>query len=439
MTRVAHNRALLGALLIGALLIVVVAIDSGLVSSKLSEGGRTINVEFADTGQLKKGNPVRVDGVDAGRVKDLHLAAGGRSAIVELTVFDSVGTIHDDASARIRWRTALGGTFAVDLNPGSATRPALGDRLIPRTRTENQVEIEDAIAFDRGAARDGLRTTFRELPAALQPEPVTGALTQLDANAPALATTLGAVRGTSEAGLRRVVRAAARTVRAVDTPNDGVRNLIAGGAATVGVTAARQADLQRTFQLAAEIQPQVRTTLSRLRSTLANADPLIARLTSAAPEVAPALARLRPTVRSADRLLATTRPVATGLQRTAHSLAAASTRGAALVADLAPSVRRLAKVILPALAERDPITELRTYQIIGPTIASLNGAASTFDSEGHLFRFPALGGERTLANLTPCNVLLTDPEASAILKCRQILGSVKRALGVRAPAPKGRK
>ena len=32
-----------------------------------------------------------------------------------------------------------------------------------------------------------------------------------------------------------------------------------------------------------------------------------------------------------------------------------------------------------------------------------------------------------------------DPEASAILKCKQILGSVKRSLGVRAPTPRGRR
>jgi virulence factor Mce-like protein len=439
MTKLAHNRAVLGGLLIAALLVVVVAIDSGLISSKLSEGGRTVRAEFADTGQLKKGNPVRIDGVEAGRVKDMHLAPGGRSAIVNLTVFDNAGTIHADASARIRWRTVLGGTFAVDLNPGTASQPALGDRVIPRSHTENQIEIEDAIAFDRGAAKDGLRTTFKELPGALQPEPVTRALENLDDEAPALTETLGALRGTDEAGLRRVVRASARTIRAVDAPDDGVRKLISGGATTVGVTAARQADLQRTFELAGQIQPQVRSTLANLRGTLAIADPLIARLTAAAPRLAPTLARLKPVVRSADRLLTTARPVAADLQPTAHSLAATSTRGAKLVGDLAPSVTRLANTVLPALAKRDPVTGLRTYQIIGPTIASLNGAASTFDSEGHLFRFPALGGERTLANLTPCNVILTDPEESAILKCQQILGSVKRALGVRLPAPKGRK
>jgi len=439
MKTLVNNRAALGALMITALLAVVVAIDSGLVSSKLSEGGRTIRAEFRDTGQLKKGNPVRIDGVVAGRVEGLQLAPGGRSAIVEMTVFDGAGTIHTDAKARIRWRTALGGTFAVDLTAGSVTQAALGSRKIPLSRTENQVEIEDAIAFGRGSAKEGLRTTLKELPAALQPEPVATAVTQLDADAPALAATLGAVRGSREAGLRRVVRATARTTSAIDTPSDAVRQVIEGAATTVGVTARRRRVLQRTFVLAGQIQPQVRRTLGQLRTTLVNADPLIARLTTAAPAVAPTLSRLRPTVRSADRLLATARPVTQDLRRAARSLAATSKSGAKLVDELTPSIRRLANTILPALAERDPVTELRTYQIIGPTIASLNGAASTFDSEGHLFRFPALGSERSVANLTPCNVLLTDPEASAILKCNQILGGLKRALGYRPSTPRTRK
>jgi len=439
MRTLANNRAVLGALMITVLLAIVVAIDTGLISSKLSEGGRTLRAEFHDTGQLKKGNPVRIDGVVAGRVEDLELAPRGRSAIVEMTLFDSAGTIHADARARIRWRTALGGTFAIDLTTGSPTQAALGSRTIPLSRTENQMEIEDAIAFGRGAAKDGLRTTLDELPAALHPEPVTTAVTKLDDEAPALAATLAAVRGSREAGLRRVVRATAKTVRAIDTPDDAVRRVIEGAATAVGVTARRSKDLQRTLALTGRIQPQVRRTLGQLRTTLVKADPLIARLSTAAPTVAPTLSRLRPTVRSADRLLATARPVAQDLRRAARSLAATSKSGAKLVDELTPSIGRLANTILPALAERDPVTELRTYQIIGPTIASLNGAASTFDSEGHLFRFPALGGERSVANLTPCNVLLTDPEASAILKCNQMLGGLKRALGYRPPTPRARK
>jgi len=434
MRHATDNKALLGAVLIAGLLVVVVAINTGFVSSQLSEGGRTVRAQFSDTGQLKKGDSVRIDGVVAGRVKDVGLAGDGRSAIVELTLFDRAGTVRRDAKARIRWRTALGASFAVDVDPGSPAQPALGDRTIPLSGTQTQVEIEDAIAFDRGAAKDGLRTTFKELPAALQDPPTLArALDDLDSASPALADTLGAFRGSRELGLRRVVQATARTLRALDTPTDQVRRVIEGGAATMGVGAQRSRELERTFALAGAIQPQVRGTLASLQRTLANADPLVARLSAAAPDVALTLARLRPTVRAADRLLVTARPVAHDLQRSAHSLAATSRAGAPLVGRVTPSVRLLAQTILPGLAERDPVTKRRTYEIVGPTIASLNGAAATFDSEGHLFRFPALGGERSIANLTPCNVLLTDPEESAILKCESILDNLKRVLTYQPP------
>ncbi|WP_354700222.1 hypothetical protein DSM112329_00487 [Paraconexibacter sp. AEG42_29] len=439
MKNLAANRAALGALVLTLLIAVTVAIDSGLVASQFSEKGTTIRAQFTTTGQLKKGDPVRINGITAGRVDRLRLAPGGRTAIVDLTVFDSAGTIHADASARIRLRTALGGTFAVDLKPGTASTSPLGDRTIPTTRTENQVEVEDLIAFNRGASRDGLRTTLKELPAALHPEPVASAVTKLDADAPALEATIAAVRGPREQDLRRVLAATAQTVRAVDAPADGVRRMVEGAASTVNVTAARSQELRRTFALTGQIQPQVRRTLAELRSTLHQADPLIERLTGAAPALSPTLSELRPTVRSADRLLSTARPVAQNLRYAARSLALTARSGTQLVNELQPSIDRLAGTVLPGLAERDPVTELRTYQIVGPTIASLNGSASTFDAEGHLFRFPALGSERSVANLLPCNVLLTDPEESSILKCNKLLGGVKRALSYRQPTPKAGK
>lgn len=439
MMRSANKNAVVGAVLITLLIAAVVAINSGLVASQFAEDGSTVRAEFATSAQLHEGNPVRIDGITVGRVENTDLAPGGRSAIVEMVVFDSGGTIRRDAKARVRWRTALGGTFAVDLERGTATEPELGNTVIPLARTQSQAEIEEALAFNQGGARQGLRTTLSELPEALQPLPVTSALDGLDREAPALAETLAVVRGSREAGLRRVVRSTARTVRAVDTTDDHIEQVVEGAAATMNVTAQRRAELQRTFRLAGDIQPAVRAQLVSLRRTLENAAPLLADLTAAAPQVAPTLAHLRPTVRSADELLTTARPVAGSLQRTARSVATTARSGSRLVSEIEPSVERTAKEVLPGLAERDPVTKLRTYEIAGPTIASLNGAGSTFDAEGHLFRFPALGGERAIANLTPCNVLLTDPEASAILKCKELLGAFKKLAAYRGPTVKGQK
>jgi hypothetical protein len=63
---------------------------------------------------------------------------------------------------------------------------------------------------------------------------------------------------------------------------------------------------------------------------------------------------------------------------------------------------------------------MKTYQMIGPAIASLDGAASTFDGQGHLFRFPAIGGQHVLSDDIPCTTYFTDPQAPALIACESL-------------------
>jgi phospholipid/cholesterol/gamma-HCH transport system substrate-binding protein len=411
------DKTALGVLFVGLLLAAVVATNSGVLNALFAPGGETVRAQFVDTAGLKKGDKVRIKGVDVGTVKGVSLDAGGRTATVKLLVEKDGQPIHVDARAFIRWRTLLGGSYAVELDAGTAQAAKLHGP-IPATRTQIQVETDDAIEFLRDPVTHGLRSTLAAVPDALADKRApAAALTAAADVTPGLATAVSAVRGRDEAELRPLIRAASATVSALDTRNDALRGLVEGAAATAHVTAVRQDALRRTIDLAGTVQPRVRDTLTALDRTLTAADPVIAHLKQPAAQIAPTLDRLRPTLTDADRLLTEAHPVVRRLRPAVTALAATADKGQPLLHGISPSIKRANETILPDLAYRDPVTKLKTYEIVGPTIASLNGAASTFDAEGHLFRFPALGGERVLSDTLPCSTFLTDPEASASIAC----------------------
>lgn len=427
-----RNRKLLGTTVLLVMLIILVGASSGKIASLLAEHGDTIEARFRDTSQLKKGDPVRVHGVTIGRVKRIRLDDGGRTATVEMEVFQDARPIHADASARLRWRTLLGGSFSVALDPGTPGTGELGSRVIPVSRTRAQTEIETLFEVGRSGSKRGIRTLLREAPAALEDADLPReALTSLAARSRGLGRTLSIVRGQRERDLRPLIGNAERTVRALDAPNDGLRRLVSSAAAVTATTAARQGDIAATIDHAARIQPGVRATLAAARRSLDIADPVLADLRDAAPDIAPTVDHLRPTLRNADDLLQRAKPLLADLGPATTALARASQDAAPLVRELTPSIRRIARTILPDLAAKDAVTGMRTYEIAGPTIASLNGSAATFDTEGHLFRFPAIGGERALSDLLPCNALITDPESESLLQCQSLEDTLERFFGYR--------
>jgi len=431
------DKTALGVLVVAVVAAVVLAINSGWLARQFQSGGETVRARFSDTGQLKKGDKVRVEGVTVGHVRDITLDPGGRSATVAMVVQGDAQPLHGDARAAIKWRTLLGGNFAIALSRGTPASGHLGNRAIPLARTTTQVEIEDVIAFDRGASKQGMRVLLREVPEALaRPSVLRGAFAGVRDESPDLAAAVSALRGDERRDLRPLVASAARAARALDAPSDAMRQLVQGAAATVATTAAREADLRALLLRGARFQPAIRQTLDELRGTLDLTEPVLRRLRGPAGDVAPTLSRLRPAVVTADRLLAEARPLLGSLRPTLHDLAGAADRGRPLLADLRPGVQRLAERVLPELADKDRVTGLRTFEMIGPVLASLNAAGSTFDAEGHLFRFPALGGQRALTSELPCTTWFGDPEhAGRQVECESLQSALESYTTYRPLSP----
>lgn len=404
------------------------------VIPKLFQGDmREVRVNFASTGSLHKGDPVRIDGVNVGTVKDYEAHEGGDGVTVTLQLEDEAGTIYNDARAQVRWRTLLGANFALALDRGTPRAGELPDGgLIPASRTDHQVELEEIGSALRADAQSGMRKMFEELPKTLDdPDQPGEFLDEVAKASPGIAKGFDALRGIRrDRDLRELVGYTGEAMAALNAPHDALRGLVQGAGLTFQTTANRYREIQQLMELGGGIQPRVRGTLANLNRTLDRANPLLAKLMDPADDVEPALAALQPVVSDADRLL--TRkvlPLVRDLRPTAASLARTARNGVPLLDQLAPSLQRIDEHILPDLAVRSPETGRTTYEMIGPTMAAYNGLSSHSDDESKVIRFDtSLGAHLLLDN--PCKMMLNDPGATALVSCQELARSLGRVLGL---------
>lgn len=431
------RRSLLGlaTLVIGTLL-VVLGLGGTLRGLFENPDTRTAKAVFSSAQQLRAGDPVRIDGVEAGAVKDIALDAGADRTTVTMDVDRSAGDLFSDARATVRWRTVLGGSFYVDLERGTPAAGGLKPAGIPLERTNTQVELDEFTSVVKGGARKGLQTLPGELATALRnPAEPKRLLREVADVSPDAAVALRALRGrVPERDLRALVANTARTMDVLDRPREELRAVVAGAGATLATTANRRAEIRSTVNRAPAVMRNTQATLERLTTTLDGVDPLLARLRAPAGQVAATVARLRPTVVEAAALLDRARPLLRALRPAASSLQRAAAAGLPLLTGLEPSLARLDDAILPMLSEKDPATTKTTAVMIGGTFAGLaSGAGGQMDALGHFIRFPATAGNSSV--YSPCQSYLTNPDKKELVACQTLEQAMKTYLSYRPLGP----
>ncbi|MBO0853435.1 MAG: MCE family protein [Nocardia sp.] len=132
-----YNKALLGVLALGILVIVVVA---ALVINSMDIGDRRVDAEFAQAAQLGSGDQVTVAGVPVGHVTSVRLS--GEHVAVSMSIHRDV-PLGADTKAAIKLTTLLGNRY-VEIDPaGGGSLPS--DR-IPLAHTEVPYDLESALA-----------------------------------------------------------------------------------------------------------------------------------------------------------------------------------------------------------------------------------------------------------------------------------------------------
>lgn len=387
--------------------------------------GYEITATFENAATLRSTSPVRIAGVNVGKVTDLE--ADGDAVNVTFTVDDAGRPIHTDAEVELRPRLFLEGNWFLDLTPGSPSAPELeagGD--IPITQTFTAVQLDEVLTALQAPQRRGLQRLLEGYGTALTYEPTEADDVDQDPS----------VRGeTAAESLNDSFRyggAAGRGTAIVNTallgenPGD-LAGFIRGFGATFGKLADREAELSDlitnfnifTGALAAE-SANLSRTLEELAPTLEQAEPSLAALNDALPAVRalaiesqPAIEELPATIAAANPWLNQTRALlhrnelgklAKLLRDAAPGLAQTTTASKDFFKQQILLARCTSNVLIPTgdvVINDDWSTAQPNYNEFLYTITNLNGSVQGFDGNGPYLRIQSGGGPQLVEGPVP--------------------------------------
>ncbi|HET7054043.1 MAG TPA: MlaD family protein [Solirubrobacterales bacterium] len=399
--------------------------------------GYTLNATFSNGANISTNSPVRIAGVDVGKV--IEVSRDGDNTKVTFTVDDKGRPIHDDAFAEIKPRIFLEGNFFVDLKPGSPSAAEFDSGgTIPVSHTSTAIQLDQILTALQSPVRADLSRLLESYGEALTHKPTAAEdATQLpevkgETGAEGLN---GAFKYGGEAG-----RYSAQVTNAfLGTSPGDLSRLVAGAGRAFGALARREADLQglivnfNTFTGALAAQSKnLSTTVQRLaptlqvgRRSLVNLNRTLPPLRAWAIEFRPAVAELPALISAAEPWLAQARPLLSGkeaggvaklLKESTPPLAAAAQAGKA---STIPQINRISlctsKVFVPTGNEtiHDSFETGPNYREFFYYLADFAGAQQNFDGNGPYIKVQAGGGD-TLAKLeNPGGNLTTDKQAYA--------------------------
>jgi phospholipid/cholesterol/gamma-HCH transport system substrate-binding protein len=121
-----------------------------------------LHAMFRDVQSLKPKSPVRIAGVEVGKVTKIEPKGAG-AADVTMELHNDALPLHEDARAQIRSRIFLEGNFFVTIQPGSPSRGELKDgSTLPITQTASTVTLPEILDVLDSDVRTDLQTFLHE-------------------------------------------------------------------------------------------------------------------------------------------------------------------------------------------------------------------------------------------------------------------------------------
>jgi virulence factor Mce-like protein len=407
-----------------ALAIVLVGAFLGFTKDIPFTKGFRVNAVFESSNSLRPNSPVRIAGVEVGKVKSVKPREGTNQALVEMEIRDAGLPLHEDATAKIRPRIFLEGNFFVDLRPGSPSSPKLesGD-TIKVTRTSTPVQLDQVLTALQSDTRQDLRDLLDGLSQGLTSEP--NAAEDRDADKLARGETAAESFNDAYRDAPAALRGAAQVNEALlgTEPERDVARLLDGTAKTTGALIRNEGLLKdlitnfnTTMAAFASESDNLQASIRLLAPTLENANAALASLNRAFPPTRAFARDILPGVRETAATIDASFP---WVEQTRRLLSQSELRG--LAQDLAPATRDLARLtdasleLFPqidrtSLCARDTVLptgdivvddEFRTgaanYKEFWWTMVGLSGESQNFDGNGSYVRFQPGGGADTVA------------------------------------------
>ena len=289
----------------GVLALVVLALATYFGFSKANPFANPYEFKavFNDVNNLKPRSPVRIAGVDVGKVVKVEPVSGGKGAAeVTMEIEEKGLPIKQDAELKIRPRIFLEGNFFVDLEPGSPSAEELAaDGTIPLTQTAAPVQWGDLLSALQSDTRTDLKILLREYSKGLRNGGAEGFNEAIEYWEPAYRNSSLANDATlgqdPNRDLQRVLDGQQKTFAAIVRDERALKDLVTNFNTTAAALASEDAALAAS--------------IPALRDTLAIGEPALVSLDNALPSLRAFARDALPGVRSSDETLAESLPFMT--------------------------------------------------------------------------------------------------------------------------------
>jgi phospholipid/cholesterol/gamma-HCH transport system substrate-binding protein len=231
-----------------ALVVIVVAAWFGFTKANPFANPYELDAVVRNAQNLKPGAPVRIAGVNVGKVTKVQSDPDDEAARVKMELKGEALPLHKDATLKVRPRILLEGNFFVDLSPGSASGTELDDgSTLPVTQTSTSVTLPQVLSVLDRDTRDDLRVLLSELATGLNGGGAKALNRAIPSFAPAYR--LGAITNDALLGeqptkdLRRVLRGQQRVAAALSDNPEALKALVTDLDTTAGAFARQDAAL----------------------------------------------------------------------------------------------------------------------------------------------------------------------------------------------------
>lgn len=426
-TRLRKDRTGASPFRVGALVLLLAAVGTylGFAKDVPFTKGYQLEAVFESANSIRVNSPVRIAGVNVGKVGSIEGMEGSDAALITLKIDDKGLPIHKDATLKIRPRIFLEGNFYVELSPGSPSAPVLesGD-TIPITQTSEPVQLDQVLTALQSDTREDLQALLKGYGQALTHEPTAQEDSDQDPHvrgrtaAEALnhasvhgeaalrdsAIVADAFLGTERHDLSGVVRGTGDLAKALGRDERALQELVSNFNTTMAAFASEAVNL--------------RTSIGLLPSLLRNANDALDSLNAAFPATRAFAREILPGVRETPATIDAFFP---WLDQAAPLISDAELGG--LVDDLSPATRDLAevtdatvrllpqanlvalcfsKVVLPTgdvkiIDTPELTTGVENYKEFWYGMVGLAGEGQNSDGNGPYVRFQTGGGTQTIS------------------------------------------
>ena len=213
-----------------------------------------LSAMFRSANNIQPNSPVRIAGVNVGKVDSVSAVPGGQGAArVTMEISKQGLPIHRDATLKIRPRIFLEGNEFVDLQPGSPESPVVkkgSHYTIPIQQTATPVQFDQVLTSLQSDTRKNLQVFLKEYSKGL----VTGGAEGLRQAFKAMPAAYRygslaneATLGTQPHDLSTVEKGQARVFRALDLHEQDLKDLITNFNITAAALAREDVPLQQSI------------------------------------------------------------------------------------------------------------------------------------------------------------------------------------------------